>query len=250
MIIAFSVSCFVLLLLYPLAPRLRLLDHPVERRKNHRQPTPTIGGIAIFLAMTAALIVAVPIETTLVFGWAGAALLVAFGTLDDIMGLGPRIRLITQVGAALLLTLGAGVSLTSLGDLFGFGAIDLGLLAIPFSVFAIVGVINAFNMIDGIDGLAGGMTMILFGALLLLAGPGVEQTLILASVAALVPFLISNLSLIGPRLGKVFLGDAGSQLLGYLAAWMLIAATQSPTALEPAVAIWLIAIPLTDTLAV
>jgi len=251
MLLSFFVSVTILGLLRPLAPRLRLLDHPGERRKNHAQPVPLIGGIAIFGAILVSVLVWVPLDRPLAYGLSGAALLVVVGLLDDIHNLGPKLRIVAQIAAALLLTVGGGVTLTSLGDLFGFGAIDLGLFAIPFTVFAIVGICNAFNMIDGIDGidgLAGGLTLIALGALVLLSpADGTPRTLMLATIAAIVPYLISNLQLFGFTGRKVFLGDAGSLLLGYLVVWMLITAAQSPATLEPAAAIWIVAIPLMDT---
>jgi hypothetical protein len=130
---------------------------------------------------------------------------------------------VAQVVAALLLTLGGGVTLTSLGNLLGFGAIDLGLLSVPFTVFAMVGVINAVNMIDGIDGLAGGLILIALGALLFLAPQiGPIQILLLATIAALIPYVVCNLELFGVTGRKIFLGDAGSLLLGYILVWALV----------------------------
>jgi UDP-GlcNAc:undecaprenyl-phosphate GlcNAc-1-phosphate transferase len=251
MLLSFFVSAAVLSLLLPLAPRLRLLDHPDERRKNHAQPVPLVGGIAIFGAVLVSVLVSIPLDRALVCGLGGAALLVVVGMLDDIFNLGPKLRIVAQIAAALLLTVGGGVTLTSLGDLFGFGSIDLGLFAVPFTVFAIVGICNAFNMIDGIDGLAGGLTLIALCALVLLSpADSAPQTLMLVTIAAIVPYLICNLQLFGCTGRKVFLGDAGSLLLGYLVVWMLITAAQSPATLAPAAAIWIVAIPLMDTFCV
>ncbi|MBV5276089.1 MAG: undecaprenyl-phosphate alpha-N-acetylglucosaminyl 1-phosphate transferase [Lamprocystis purpurea] len=251
MLLSFFVSATILGLLRPLAPRLRLLDHPGERRKNHAQPVPLIGGIAIFGAVMVSVLVWIPLDRPLAYGLSGAALLVVVGLLDDILDLGPKLRIVAQIAAALLLTVGGGVTLTSLGDLFGFGSLDLGLFAVPFTVFAIVGICNAFNMIDGIDGLAGGLTLIALGAVVLLSpADGAPRTLMLVTIAAIVPYLICNLQLFGCTGRKVFLGDAGSLLLGYLVVWMLITAAQSPATLEPAAAIWIVAIPLMDTFCV
>lgn len=251
MLLSFFVSATILGLLNPLAPRLHLLDHPSERRKNHAQPVPLIGGIAIFVALLVSVLVSTPLDRSLTYGLSGAALLVVVGLLDDILNLGPKLRIVAQIAAALLLTVGGGVTLTSLGDLFGFGSIDLGLFAVPFTVFAIVGICNAFNMIDGIDGLAGGLTLIALGVLVLLSPvDGASRVLMLVTIAAIVPYLICNLQLFGCTGRKVFLGDAGSLLLGYLVVWMLITAAQSPATLTPAAAIWIVAIPLMDTLCV
>lgn len=248
---AFLTSLLTLRLLMPIAPRLGLLDHPHERRKQHRVPVPVVGGISVFTGLVVSILVTLPITDTLLFGLAGAALLVVVGILDDLLGLGARARLVAQVVAVLILTLGTDLKLDSLGDLFGFGELELGLLAIPFTVFAMVGVINAFNMIDGIDGLAGGIALVALCSLLFLSpGPNPESFLMVATIAATIPYLILNLGLFGYHGGRVFLGDSGSLLLGYLVVWMLVSATQRPSTLEPAAAIWLVAIPLIDTLTV
>jgi UDP-GlcNAc:undecaprenyl-phosphate/decaprenyl-phosphate GlcNAc-1-phosphate transferase len=251
MIVAFLASSAALALLYPLAPMIGLMDHPGERRKVHRHAVPPIGGIAIFAGLFAGCLSAGLIETTHIYGMAGAALLVLVGALDDRFGLGPRVRFLAQIAASLMLTLGCGVTLSSLGDLFGSGPIDLGPFAVPFTVFAMVGIINAFNMIDGIDGLAGGLALIVIGTLLLLASEiGPVQIMMLAMIAALIPYLVCNLELFGVTGRKVFLGDAGSLLLGYMLVWMLVDAARPGGSIDPVTALWLVAIPLMDTLRV
>jgi UDP-GlcNAc:undecaprenyl-phosphate GlcNAc-1-phosphate transferase len=248
---AFLVSTAVLSALYPLAARLGLLDHPVERRKSHRDPVPPIGGIAIFAGILVAALFVLPDDPAVTYGALGASLLVLVGVSDDRFRIGPNLRLVVQICAALLLTLGSGVTLPGLGDLLGFGPIGLGPLAVPFTVFAIVGIVNAFNMIDGIDGLAGGLSLITFGALLFLAPTiGPAQVMMLTVIAALIPYLICNLELFGLNGRKVFLGDAGSMLLGYTVVWALIDSVGSQRSIDPVTALWITAIPLMDTLSV
>ncbi|EGV18409.1 undecaprenyl-phosphate alpha-N-acetylglucosaminyl 1-phosphate transferase [Thiocapsa marina] len=251
MAVAFLISSLVLGGLYPLAPGIGLMDHPGERRKVHRHAVPPIGGIAIFSGLVASALLSLPFAASHLYGMAGAALLVVVGAIDDRFGLGPRVRFVSQVLAALLLTLGCGVTLTSLGDLLGFGPIDLGVFSVPFTVFAMVGVINAVNMIDGIDGLAGGIILIALTTLLLLAPEiGPIQVLLLTTIAALIPYLICNLELFGVTGRKIFLGDAGSLLLGYILVWALVDAAGPAGSIDPVTAIWLVAIPLMDTLRV
>ena len=273
-----AASAWVLGLLLPRANHLGLMDHPGERRRIHREAVPRIGGLGVFAGMmTVALLTSlwamtlgfgtpsfsiltaeitgalVPLWTrSAIFGLLGAVLVVVVGVLDDRHQLAPRVRLLAQAGAGLLLSLGGGVRLDSLGDLFGFGPVDLGLLAVPFTVFAVVGVINAFNMVDGIDGLAAGLFLIaLTGLLWLTPGLGLLSVLLLGTGAALVPFLVCNLELPGGRGCKVFLGDAGSQLLGYLLAWACVAGSANPGGgPDAATTLWLCALPLADTLAV
>ncbi len=250
-LLTFLVSAAMLAALIPLAPLLGLLDRPAERRKAHAGSVPLIGGVAIFTALLASSLFLLPIDRTTLFGLIGGGLLVIVGVVDDRFGLGPKTRLAAQAGAALLLSLGAGVTLTSVGDILGFGPIGLGPLAVPVTVFATVGIINAFNMIDGIDGLAGGLALIALGALLLLAPEmGSSQIITLMAIAALTPYLICNLGLLGYAGGKIFLGDAGSMLLGYIVVWAMIDAAGSQRSIEPVTALWFVAIPLVDTLGV
>ncbi len=231
LLLALVVSTLVLALLLRLAPRTGLMDHPGERRRIHREAVPRVGGLAIFAGLLASLVVAPPLTAAERYGLAGAALLVLVGALDDRYQLGPRVRLLAQLGAALLLTLGGGVVLTSLGDLLGTGPLGLGAWALPVTLVAVVGLINALNMIDGIDGLAAGVTLIGMGSLLPFLPTGSPLALLLsATLVALVPYLVGNLEL-GRCRCKVFLGDAGSMLLGYLLVWGLITASRGPAGL-------------------
>ena len=286
LLLALVVSTLVLALLLRLAPRTGLMDYPGERRRIHREAVPRVGGLAIFAGLLASLVAAPPLMAAEGFGLAGAALLVLVGAMDDRYQLGPRVRLLAQIGAALLLTLGGGMMIPSLGDLLGTGPLVLGDWALPFTLVAVVGLVNALNMIDGIDGLAGGVTLVAVGSVLWFLPPGSTLwVLLLGALAALVPYLVSNLN-VGRGWGKVFLGDSGSMLLGYLIVWGLIAASRVPAGLAPVTAngvleglapmtaqgaleglapvtaqgaleglapvtaLWLVAIPLMDTLAV
>jgi UDP-GlcNAc:undecaprenyl-phosphate GlcNAc-1-phosphate transferase len=248
MALAGLVSAALLRALFPYAACLDLLDHPTSDRKHHDAPVPVIGGIAIFTAIVAVGYVAGLVQGSIVYGLAGGGLLVIVGILDDRIALRASTRFGAQTAAALLLTLGGGVTLTSVGDLLGLGPIQLGVFAVPVTLFAMVGVINAFNMIDGIDGLAGGLTLIALVCLLLLAPSiGPLQVLMLITIAALIPYLIDNLQLFGRRGHRVFLGDSGSMLLGYLVVWGLVDTAATPGGIPAVTALWLVALPLMDT---
>jgi UDP-GlcNAc:undecaprenyl-phosphate GlcNAc-1-phosphate transferase len=254
--LAFAVSSLALFVLHPVAPFLGLVDHPRSRRKLHTTPVPTIGGIAIFAGLIAGSLWMLPLNTGsytgFLFGMLGGAILVATGAVDDRYDLGHRTRFAAQIAAAVVLVFGAGVELRSLGNLLGFGVIDLGLFAKPFTVFAIVGIINAYNMIDGIDGLSSGLALVAMVVLLAMLPGGAVQMhlLLLMAVAAIVPFMLCNLQVAFCAKRRVFLGDAGSMLLGYLVVWALIDASQTQQAISPAAALWLAAVPLMDTLSV
>lgn len=253
--IAALTTASVVYILHPLAPRLGLMDHPGARRKIHAHAVAPIGGLAIFAGLLAGLLVVLTQGRPSAgegFGLLGAAILVIIGGLDDRFDLGYRARLLAQAVAALLLVLGAGAELRGLGNLFGYGPVGLGWLSVPFTVIAIVGLINAFNMIDGIDGLAGSLALIaLTGLLLATPEHAAHLTQIqLLAVVTLLPYLAFNLELPGFRKHKIFLGDAGSMLIGYLVVWGLIDTSQTQHSLPPVVALWLVAVPLMDTFAV
>ncbi len=194
LLLALVVSALVLALLLRLAPRTGLMDHPGERRRIHREAVPRVGGLAIFAGLLVSLVVAPPLTAAERYGLAGAALLVLVGALDDRYQLGPRVRLLAQLGAGLLLTLGGGVVIPSLGDLLGTGPLGLGAWAVPFTLVAVVGLINALNMIDGIDGLAAGVTVIAVGGLWVYLPAGPLPGLLLATLAALAPGTYSPLA--------------------------------------------------------
>jgi UDP-GlcNAc:undecaprenyl-phosphate GlcNAc-1-phosphate transferase len=153
--------------------------------------------------------------------------------------------------AALIVALSADIRLTHLGDLFGSGVITLGGLSIPLTVFATVGVANALNLSDGMDGLAGGLALVattFIGAVAYLSGMSFtfDGMLILAGV--LMGFLFFNMRFPWQSHAKVFMGDSGSLMLGFLLVLAAIRATQDEgNVLPPAAALWFFAIPLWDT---
>lgn len=235
-----------------LAPSIGLTDHP-GGRKLHPRPTPLVGGIGIYLGCAfSGLLISVGLEKYLCFLGCGGILILA-GSVDDFLDLPIPVRLCLQTLASAIMSLVLGVVVVDLGELVMPGwALSLGVLAVPFTVFATVGLINAMNMSDGIDGLAGGLAFISLSALLLIAGQaGADQFIpkLLPLMAAILAFLVLNLR---PRQAAlVFLGDAGSLFLGFALCWLFIRFSQGPAPLmAPITALWLIALPLIDTLSI
>ncbi|WP_238149720.1 undecaprenyl/decaprenyl-phosphate alpha-N-acetylglucosaminyl 1-phosphate transferase [Dyella jiangningensis] len=228
---------------------LGLIDHPTQR-KQHVGKVPLIGGLAIFMGVTAGAacyghfhwFIKVLIDTTM--------LLTLLGALDDRFDLSVRERLVIQTVAILTVIATTGVYIHTLGTIFGY-EIELGWLGYPFTVVAVIGLVNAFNMMDGIDGLAGCLEMVSIAAITLFVGMGpLHETVVLLALLATasLPYLLANLGLVGR---KIFLGDAGSTLIGYLLAWVLIRMTQLPEAhMSPVNVLWCVALPVFDTLAV
>lgn len=236
----------------PLAPRIGLVDHPGGHRR-HAAPVPLVGGIAMFCGfLFAVLLLNHPLNSYRPL-FAGAALLVIVGLLDDFHELRPRDRFIAQGLAALLMGLWGGVVLHDLGALTGAGALKLGAWALPLTLFATVGVINAFNLCDGADGLAGGFALIALVLLALAAAAAdhLDLPILLLLAAVTGTFLVFNLRYPGQPRARIFMGDAGSLFLGFTLAWFLIGLSQGgpggQRVIAPVSALWLIALPLCDT---
>ncbi|WP_218354837.1 UDP-N-acetylglucosamine--undecaprenyl-phosphate N-acetylglucosaminephosphotransferase [Alteromonas lipotrueiana] len=250
---AFFVALILLVVMTPLAHQFGLVDQP-SLRKRHHGMVPLTGGVAIFMAVLVASVVTdVWMKNNPLF-FTASAFIVLLGMLDDRFELSAKGRLMCQFGVAAIMAWSAQNYITSLGNIFGFGYIDLGLAGYFFTIVCVVGVINAFNMIDGIDGLAGGMSLVvlLFVVGLLVAtghGGAIMEPLIIA--AAIVPFLAFNLSWKGFKGNKIFMGDAGSMFVGLTIVWLLVDHAQgSEAAFRPITAVWLIGLPLMDMAAI
>lgn len=226
------------------------LDHPGER-KHHQGAVPVVGGLAMSfaIAVSAAWYLA---DADIFWGLlASVSIIVVVGFLDDRSSLSVRRRFFAQGIAGLIMALFAGAQLASLGDLFGFGPVALGALAVPFTIFAVVGVANALNLSDGMDGLAGGLALIstaFVAAAAYFTGREITLNTLLILGGALIGFLHFNMRLPWQCRARVFMGDCGSLMLGFLLAWAAIRVTQAErNPLPPAAALWFFAIPLLDT---
>lgn len=247
--IALFVTCLSLYAMRPLAERIGLVDRP-DARKRHKGHVPVIGGLCFFAGVLAGALSIGLLDRFTVCLLTSAALIVAIGAVDDARDLSVRSRLAIQVTAAVAMMAGTGLYLDNLGNLFGTGNIHLGLVGIPFTVIAVVGLINAFNMLDGIDGLAGSLAMVSILAIATFDGSGFAARGVLPLLfVALIPYLMANLGVW--RGHKVFMGDAGSMLIGFVLAWHLIALSQrGGPAIHPGDALWCVALPVLDTLTV
>jgi len=145
----------------------------------------------------------------------------------------------------------ADVELTSMGALLTQNPFDLGPLAAPITLFASVGVINAINMSDRIDGLSGVCVSISLGFIALLSfstGSFVTGSFCLVTICSMAAFLLQNFRRLWHKKALVYLGDAGSTMLRFILAWLLISSTPgAPPSFGPVYALWFLAIPLFDT---
>jgi UDP-GlcNAc:undecaprenyl-phosphate/decaprenyl-phosphate GlcNAc-1-phosphate transferase len=231
------------------------VDHP-STRKHHRHPVPLVGGVAMCAAFCLGVLL-LPVKPA---DWPvlliGMTLLTLVGLYDDLHSSRPTTRFLFQAIAVLLMAFGSHVVLGDLGDLFGLGQVRLGGAAALFTLIGVIGVINAFNMIDGLDGLAGGTGFVVTGWLIVLclsapaANAGALGALLVLA-AAIAGFLVYNLRHPWRVRATVFMGDAGSTMLGFVLSWFLIHLSQGEQALmAPITAVWIMALPLLDTLTV
>lgn len=248
--VAALLTLLALWLLRPVADRLNLLDHP-RGRKDHAHPTPVTGGLAMAFG-SIPIIGSLEPTTGLAAFVVSGLMLVAVGLWDDIHDLRWWWRVLVQIAASLVMVQFGGVRIEQLGQLVGVEGTGLGVLSVPFTVFATVGIINAVNMIDGVDGLAGSLVLaalVMLAAAATYAGNSVlaQNTITLAGAVA--GFLAWNMRHPWRRRAKVFMGNAGSAFLGFVIAWVSFRLTQNPGhPVSPVLALWLLPIPIMDCL--
>jgi UDP-GlcNAc:undecaprenyl-phosphate GlcNAc-1-phosphate transferase len=250
-VLAFTVVMVSMPVLMHYAPTLGLLDRPGER-KQHSGQVPMVGGLAVFLGLLLVLGMhhGGDVRAWVLLG--GGALLVAAGVVDDRRELSAKIRFTVQAAACALMIFGAGVELRDFGNLLGFGTLRLGWLVVPVTLFCVVGVTNAINMIDGMDGLSASISLVALAGLAsaaMASGQSIELIPELAVLAGgLCAYLVFNLRLPWRERALAFLGDAGTLLLGFLLGWMLVERSQGDARIiAPVTALWLLAVPLIDT---
>lgn len=254
----FVVTAVLIPLLARIAPRLHLLDQP-GGRKLHERAVPLVGGVVIAVAsllMLAIVSVWLPRATAPTWWfYLSILLMLVVGILDDVFELSHLSKAALQLLAVLPVVIWGGLKITNLGALFGGGDMLLGAFAIPFILLCLIGYINATNMIDGLDGLAGGITFISLILLTVCAGLwGLSGIFLigLAFAASALAFLVYNLRTPWRRKATVFLGDAGSMVLGLTVAWcaiQLVGKHQHAGISAMSIA-WVLALPVMDTLVV
>jgi UDP-GlcNAc:undecaprenyl-phosphate GlcNAc-1-phosphate transferase len=261
MIIAFLIACVSSLAIAPLtiklAFRVGAIDIPKDERKIHNKPMPRIGGISFILAFlisTVFVLLSCKIDhsinyvgTNLLGFYAGALIIAIIGLIDDIKSIKPWMKLIGQVLAALCVIV-SGITIGYINipfiNLFGLHQI----VSIIITLFWIVGVTNAINLIDGLDGLATGVSAIstisLLVIFLLNGAPAIPIILVAALIGGLIGFLPYNFN---PA--KTFMGDAGSNFLGFtLATISMMGFAKTYTAMAIVLPVIILALPIFDTL--
>lgn len=204
------------------AQKLGAIDTPGEERRIHNHPIPRMGGMAIFLGFLVSVVLFVDITTQVQGILIGTIIIVATGVVDDIVSLRYWVKLLAQiVAAAVAVAHGVVIQVLSNPNVFSENAnIFIGILAVPVTILWIVGVTNAVNLIDGLDGLACGVSTISSATMLVVAIMVAEPNvavILAALMGGCIGFIPYNLN---PA--KIFMGDTGALLLGYLLATVSI----------------------------
>ena len=233
--------------------RLGLVDQPGER-KVHTSPIPRLGGVAIAFGLAMALGMAVVVDALFPSGprpdprsllpvISGAALVFAVGLWDDLDPVGPMLKILVEAAAASIV-IAAGLTI---GRVTIFGTThELGWVAIPLTGVWLVVITNAFNLMDGLDGLAAGLIAIAAttcATVLLARGEQPSAMLLVSLLGAVLGFLVYNF-----HPARIFMGDSGSLLAGFLLAVTAITGRQKgATTLAVGVPLLVFAVPLADT---
>ena len=260
--LCFGYAFFITLVLIPaiveIARAKKLFDEPDER-KSHRMSTPTLGGLAIFTGFAFSSLIFFNGTAFPKFQYLIAGLLIIFytGFKDDIIGISPFKKFVAQIIAALIIIVLGSIRITNLHGFIGIGAINshFGLL---ITLVTIVGITNCFNLLDGIDGLSSGIGMLVamtFGTWFFLIREYDWAMLSVGLTGSFLGFFIYN---VFGKKNKIFMGDTGSLILGFIMSILAIKFNEFNINLKsiyyihaaPAVSIGVIMIPLFDTLRV
>lgn len=257
MAVALAATLIATPIVRDLSLRASLVDRP-GGRKVHLKAVPRLGGVGIFAGFAASLAVEVagglsgwwPVaiastDLPLLGALAGCVVIFVVGLVDDIRGLTPGVKFAGQMLAAAL-PIAAGLRMEFIGNPFGDGLLQMGLLSYPVTAIWIVAFANVFNLIDGLDGLAAGVAGIAGVSFLLLA---IDMNMVVAAVlaAALIgacaAFLRYNFN---PA--SIIMGDSGALFIGFaLGCMSLLGVMKSAAAITLVAPLLVIGVPVFDT---
>ncbi|MHB8388086.1 MAG: glycosyltransferase family 4 protein [Acidiferrobacteraceae bacterium] len=241
---ALAVSMAIIPVMMRLAPHLGMIDLP-DARKVHSQPVPRVGGVGIVIGALLPIVLWAPATSAIHAYLFGSLVLLAFGVCDDCRELGHYTKFIGQLIAVLWVVYYGGLYVSVLPFIHQIP----GSIGKPFTVFAMVGMINAINHSDGLDGLAGGLSILSLICIAYLGFRAHSDAVLAVSTATMggvLGFLRYN-----TYPAMVFMGDGGSQFLGFTLAFLVILLTQdaNPT-LSHAIPALILGLPIIDILAV
>ena len=226
-----------------LARAVGAVDVP-EGRRIHESPTPRLGGLAILAGFLAPVLVFLPPDSGAHALVTGAVLIACLGAVDDVFGLGPGLKLAGQAACAAI-PVSAGITIDHM-TLPVLGVFDLGAGQYPLTIIWFVAIVNMINFIDGMDGLAAGVAGIgatTFAVLAASLGRADPALMAAALAGACLGFLAYNF-----HPARIFMGDAGSLLLGFVLAGVAVnGVMKSAAAIAVVAPLVVLAIPILDT---
>ena len=262
MLFSFLLTFFSVPTIVKISRRKNLMDEPGVR-SSHLRKIPNLGGIAMFYSIAVcASVFAFELFDIYKFLFASLVILLYIGVMDDIVIMRAYKKLLAQIIVTTLMVVGSDVRLRSFFGLFGVYELNY-FFSCAISIFTFIVLINAFNLIDGIDGLAGGYSILcsaMFGISYFRLGEYNYPLVVLSGViiASVAGFLYYNLT--DFRNMKIFMGDTGSMILGFLLAFTAICFIDIFIDKElagvpryylqsaPAVAMAILILPIVDTL--
>lgn len=243
LLLTVGIAFFLIRMIIAFAPKLNLIDVP-NARSVHTRNTPRGAGIGIILSL---ILICCTFESSLLLShpltFAGLILVFGIGILDDLKDAGPNVKFLV-IFVASALSFYDGIGIHSLGHYFGT-ELPLGWFALPFTLFAVSGFTNAYNLVDGLDGLAGIIGLIILAVLLSIGYT--HQDVFIVSIASVLGAALTSFLLLNWNPAQIFLGDSGSLTIGFI---ISILAIKSLDYIQPAVILFIAAIPVLDTLIV
>ncbi len=252
-ILLFGLCFGFVAVLMPLAARvavaLGFVDAP-GGRKTHDVAVPPIGGLLIIPVFLVA-------HYLTQMDWArdwplysGVLALLIVGAIDDRFQIAAWPKFAVQIAVSVLVVVYGVCRIDNLGDMFGYGDLQLGFMAVPFSIAAVALLVNAINLMDGVDGLAGGQVFVILVGMVLVGGLSDQMGFVMQILplsGALLGFLVHNMRSPVCARARVFLGDAGTLSLGLCVAWFVISAANNPLVQIEAINVaWFLALPIMD----
>jgi len=244
-------SLFITITLMPVTRKLAIKMHGMDipnKRKVHPYPMPKNGGIAMAVGICVSVLLWANGDQFVRAVLLGTGIVVVFGLIDDFRGIGYKGKFVGQIAAALVVIFYGGITIRSLGMLLPHDVLLPMWVAVPLTLVVIIGVTNAINLSDGLDGLAGGISLLSFICIGYLAYRTENIGIALFSVAvvgAIFGFLRFN-----TYPATIFMGDAGSQCLGFTGITLSLGLTQGNTPLSPLLPLLLLGFPVLDTVTV
>lgn len=249
LVFSFIISMFVTMVLIPPLMKFAgwsgLMDYP-GKRKIHTRAIPRVGGFAMVVGAMVPILIWLSPDRDVIAYLTGIGIIIIFGVWDDIKNLDFRLKFFGQIIAALVVVLFGKVLITTIP----FYEPQLpSYISIPLTLIFIVGITNAINLADGLDGLAGGTTLLSIGVMAILAYIANGDTVVVISLSVLgciLGFLRFN-----TYPAQIFMGDSGSQFLGFSVGVLAILLSQQVnTAISPVLPIIILGLPILDTVMV